>query len=560
MTTRILIGDVRAKLAELPDESVHCVVTSPPYFGLRDYGTASWEGGDPACDHVEKNARNDVSAEDLARRAAQSSAGTGDGSKVKPMQFKGACNKCGAIRADKQIGLEDTPAAFVAVMVEVFREVRRVLRNDGTLWLNLGDSYASAWACNRRSEIGSGSMEKGKRADRPNRLTGGLKEKDLIGIPWRVAFALQQPYTAPVCVKTEIDRAWLAALMDGEGCIGIRRFDSYREEKQQVYQDGFVVYTTVTNNDVPLLDRCIEITGYGRAALKQAAENTDSRGIVSRRDSFGWRLDGNKAVDVIKAAYPYLIAKRKQACIAYTLDQLNKTGHGSRAVPIEIQEKKRLLWDLIKRCNQREAVDLPGWIEEPKQTVEPGWYLRSEIIWHKPNPMPESVTDRPTKSHEQIFLLTKSARYHYDATAIAEAFADERMGNPGTYKWKQGEGGVAGGGANSLHKGDGTVAGWNTDGSKTTRNRRSVWTVATQPFSEAHFATFPPALIEPCILAGCPKGGTVLDPFGGAGTTGLVADRHGRDAILIELNPEYAAIAERRIAADAGMFAKVAAE
>jgi site-specific DNA-methyltransferase (adenine-specific) len=144
-----------------------------------------------------------------------------------------------------------------------------------------------------------------------------------------------------------------------------------------------------------------------------------------------------------------------------------------------------------------------------------GWYLRSDIIWHKPNPMPESVTDRPTKAHEYVFLLTKSARYYYDAVAIAEPSIAE------------------------------------------TRNARSVWSITTQPFKGAHFATMPPELASRCILAGSRIGDTVLDPFGGAGTTGLVADRLGRDAVLIELNPTYAALARDRIHDDAPMFAEV---
>jgi DNA modification methylase len=320
MTVRIIIGDVREKLAELPDESVHCVVTSPPYFGLRDYGVAG------------------------------------------------------------QIGLEPTPAEFVAVMVEVFREVRRVLRKDGTLWLNLGDSYhgnglsggdgSKAFGGTRPDKIARQSNLKSVSA--PKRESG-VKPKDLLGIPWRVAFALQAD----------------------------------------------------------------------------------------------------------------------------------------------------------------------------------GWYLRQDIIWAKPNPMPESVTDRCTKAHEYLFLLSKSARYHYDAEAIAEAFADERQGASGVnsgvpeqYADAAGRGGDQG---LSAFRGDG----------KAGRNRRSVWTVATQPFKEAHFATFPPDLIKPCIKAGCPKGGTVLDPFGGAGTTGLVADRLQRDAILIELNPAYAVMMTERITDDAPLFTDV---
>jgi DNA modification methylase len=204
-----------------------------------------------------------------------------------------------------------------------------------------------------------------------------------------------------------------------------------------------------------------------------------------------------------------------------------------------------------------------------------GWYLRQDIIWSKPNPMPESVTDRCTKAHEYLFLLSKSARYFYDAGAIAEQAKDWSVGGPGegikeTLHYGAGNGGngglsalagrykrkradrIGGNKHNDTKHSDGSVF----TGCET-RNKRSVWTVNTQSFPEAHFATFPPALIEPCILAGCPKGGTVLDPFGGAGTTGLVADRLGRNAILIELNPEYAAIAERRIKGDAGMFAEV---
>src|SRR6185369_10154520 len=176
-----------------------------------------------------------------------------------------------------------------------------------------------------------------------------------------------------------------------------------------------------------------------------------------------------------------------------------------------------------------------------------GWFLRQDIIWSKPNPMPESVRDRCTKAHEYLFLLSKGPRYYYDAEAIAE---------------KSLRAGDIPGGNNERGKGEFGVAPHAPFNGAVpeTRNKRSVWEVATQPFSEAHFATYPPALIEPCILAGCPKGGTVLDPFFGAGTTGLVADRLGRNCIGIELNPEYAAIAERRITKDSILFADVAVE
>jgi DNA modification methylase len=319
----------------MPDESVHCVVTSPPYFGLRDYGVAG------------------------------------------------------------QIGLEETPSAFVAEMVSVFREVRRVLRKDGTLWLNLGDSYAGSWGAQGRQGA-TGQMSGRSVADvrerskisaaqisaHPQRMsqTGtirepGLKPKDLIGVPWRVALALQAD----------------------------------------------------------------------------------------------------------------------------------------------------------------------------------GWWLRQDIIWHKPNPMPESITDRCTKAHEYIFLLTKSERYFYDSDAVAEPVGEwSKKALEGRWMRRTNYGTAEVSGRNEAGMNYGSrVRG------DALRNLRSVWTVATQPFSGAHFATFPPDLIEPCIKAGCPAGGTVLDPFGGAGTTGLVADRLGRDAILIELNPAYAEMARDRLRRDAGMFADI---
>lgn len=285
-------GDALAVLRELPAESAHCCVTSPPYWGLRDYGV------------------------------------------------------------NGQIGLEGTPEEYVDRLVEIFREVRRVLRDDGTLWLNLGDSYANTSAGagglgKQWSNHGTVQM-RGIMKDIPR----GLKPKDLVGVPWRVAFALQAD----------------------------------------------------------------------------------------------------------------------------------------------------------------------------------GWYLRSDIIWAKPNPMPESVTDRPTKAHEYLFLLAKSDQYYYDADAITEVAITEVnapfAGRQGTSEYHARSGGI---------------------GTNGVRNRRSVWTVATRPFPDAHFATFPPKLIEPCILAGSPVDGVVLDPFAGAATTLVTAYQHGRRAIGIELSRDYCDMGARRI-------------
>ncbi|WP_414664968.1 DNA-methyltransferase [Horticoccus sp. 23ND18S-11] len=317
-----MIGDALAHLRALPADSVHCCVTSPPYWGLRDYGV----GG--------------------------------------------------------QLGLEPTPKDFVVKMVEVFDEVFRVLRPDGTCWVNLGDSYFSGGghadsAVNDRRG-GYNMANRPEHEHRAFRARNG-RPKDLVGIPWRVAFALQ----------------------------------------------------------------------------------------------------------------------------------------------------------------------------------DSGWYLRQDIVWHKPNPMPESVRDRCTKAHEYIFLLTKSPRYFFDAASISEPVS-------GTAHSR-------GSGVNPKAKVFGQNSRINRDrdpdhqspakirakqnrsfsaavtGLVERRNKRSVWTVAPRAYRGAHFATFPPQLIEPCILAGCPRGGVVLDPFGGSGTTGAVALQHGRNAILIELNPDYAPLIEARL-------------
>ncbi len=324
----ILQGDVRETLRALEAGSVQTCVTSPPYFGLRDYGV------------------------------------------------------------DGQIGLEPTPAEYVEQMVAVFREVRRVLRDDGTLWLNLGDSYNAAGREGHGTRQGckqGSNRASATKADNCRPSVADLKPKDLIGIPWRVAFALQQD----------------------------------------------------------------------------------------------------------------------------------------------------------------------------------GWYLRQDIIWHKPNPMPESVRDRCTKAHEYLFLLSKSERYFWDAEAMQEPAKAAHIGEmdggaqrlPNGSNANDGRNFRAGRSGNKQRKpatardcpNEGVAGSVPWEGF--TRNRRSVWTVATRPYKGAHFATFPPTLIEPCILAGAPFNGLVLDPFTGSGTTAAVALQHGRRFIGCELNPDYINLAEARIAA-----------
>ena len=473
MSIKIITGDCRDVLRTLPDESVHCVITSPPYYGLRDYGTAQWEGGDPRCAHIERATRGDSGRPSCSPRPCFE----GKPNETK-QQFKNICGKCGARRIDSQIGLERSLGEYVETMVAVFRDVRRVLRKDGTLWLNMGDSYAAS--VNGRSAADTKAL--------------GNDDRTFRDKPFSTIGSIARPGH------------------DGHG--------------------GFVATAAARNRN--------GLAGFDTGYLKPK----DLCGIP-------WR-------------------------VAFALQA-------------------------------------------------DGWWLRQDIIWAKPNPMPESVTDRCTKAHEYLFLLTKAERYYYDAEAIKENVGEE------TRRQKTFRGGCYTNNTAFDNSHDYAGHALYSDGepSLAGRNKRSVWEIATAPFSEAHFATFPPALIEPCIKAGtsekgcCAKCGkpwrretgrnvdprqvepseldrfgngsagvhrkignayqkwmeenpkqtlgwspscecgaevvpaTILDPFSGAGTTGLVADRLGRNAILIELNPQYAAMAERRIQDDAPLFADV---
>lgn len=334
MTVTIRQGDCREVLRTLPADSVNCVVTSPPYWGLRDYGV---EG---------------------------------------------------------QIGLEHCLGDHLALLVDVFREVRRVLRPDGTVWMNYGDAYAAA----------------------PNGRSAA-------------------------------------------------------ETK------------TAGNDDRTFRDKPISTVG----AIYDP--NHQPRSRVGAGDNKG-NLGGD---------------------------------HKGRVVGVgTLKPKDRML------LPARVAIAL----------CDDGWWLRDEIVWHKPNPMPSSVKDRTTPAHEMIYMFSKSPRYYYDHDAIKEPCS---VGDRGS-SFTEGHTGIRQQGRASLLPRESQTEGM--------RAKRSVWSVCPKGFKEAHFATFPPALIEPCILAGCPVGGTVLDPFFGAGTTGLVADRHRRNCIGIKLNADYVAISQRRIMAE----------
>lgn len=575
----LYVGSALEVLRELPERSVNCCVTSPPYWGLRDYGT------------------------------------------------------------DGQIGLEETPEVFVSALVEVFREVRRVLSDDGTLWLNLGDSYVSAPRGNAPGDFSTSSLTNPQRQDsvaRPQGTTSaragrqnaeeqrsvswridGLKAKDLAGIPWKVAQALQAPqYTGRISV--ERDRVWLAATVDAEGTIC--GFDHTRADDGS-HRSG--VHITITNTSSRLLDEAARIWPTSRSEHQHP-----TAGHLGTKQSWRWIVHGiDNKLSALRDLYPYLIVKREQAVVAYSLLLLMKDakrlGHSSQKDAV--LAKRRVLTGLLSDLNHGRPVDLPSWLTEPPSLYEPGWYLRSDIVWAKPNPMPESVTDRPTKSHEYVFLLSKSPRYFFDQEAVREPAEWARWGaqtvrkpQPGTASWikPKGKQELLGEQQAKMRGGD-TKSGfndrWAEGDNPTGRNIRTVWDIATQPYADAHFATFPEELPRRCIAAGCPewvcgtcgkarvremdityrdtrpggngrrdgegfrgsgvrvmgsgrrlekdvettgfsdcghdnyRPGVVLDPFMGSGTTALVARKLGRRAVGIELSPEYAALCARRL-------------
>lgn len=471
--SQIICGDALTELRKLADESVNCCVTSPPYWKLRDYGLAG------------------------------------------------------------QLGLEPTPEAYVAKLVEIFREVKRILRNDGTLWLVLGNSY---WGSGQgygdtkttnKNHVGSHKRRK------PEYLDCGLKPKDLIGIPWWVAFALQQPYYTGR-IKQERDRIWLAAIVDGEGCMFIHKRKAGQNNGQgyQRKSDSYGAGMEVANCHESIVKRCLEITGMGSICFQDKESRLKNR----NQRLFRWNLRSNECRGIIREIYPYLVGKQHEARLVLGCPSSGKDAEKAHA-------------GLINLHNGFESnIDFPASIS----MFEPGYYLRSDIVWHKLNPMPESVTDRPTKIHEYIFLLSKNAKYYFDQGAVKGPILDssiERLRHSWHGNKKRGWSGSA---QNNIDRYFGTKSEEELSKIKSLGcNIRSVWTITTKPmpkiFGYEHFATFPQEIPERCIKAGCPKDGLVLDPFFGSGTMGLVALRLGREFIGIELNPEYCEMAKKRI-------------
>lgn len=475
----IEFGDCRAIMRKWAAEGVKAqtCVTSPPYYGLRDYGVAG------------------------------------------------------------QIGLEETPEQYIAAMVEVFRCVRDVLADDGTLWVNIGDSYAGSWGSQGRNYSGVGvsaiSARQVMASQRKKSKTGtikqdGLKPKDLIGVPWMLARALRDPYyTGPV--KHICDQVWLAAMMDAEGSICGTEYQTGDRIKTNIY-------ISITNTSVPIIEKCDRLFPQD---VKHIYEKVNGN---SNRKCFRWdveRMD-QKAL-LLRTIYPHLVAKRKQAIIGYTFIEMQRgLVSKKKGYLVEQHEQRSWLMQALSLLNSGQDVDIPDWCIEPPNLFEQGYYLRQDIIWSKPNPLPESVTDRCTKSHEYLFLLSKSPSYYFDSSAMKEPAKSKPHGKSHSFARKTATTPPPGSPANHRENREPVeYAG--------TRNKRSVWTVATRPYKGAHFATFPPALIEPCIRAGSRPGQAVVDPFMGSGTTAQVALSNGRRYLGCELNRDYEPLQQRRI-------------
>ncbi len=502
-------GDVREVLRTLPAESVQTVVTSPPYWSLRDYGIApSVWGGDADCAHawgpMERGKRADLLPADVTTSTGR--IGTDDRQGHASLNGGHYCQCCGAWRG--ALGLEPTPALFVAHMVEVFREVWRVLRKDGTAWVNLGSSYASGDSGPSPSLSPAHVPAYGNGDTEPSGSRGsGSAYRDLCG-ECLVDYLNHQRSTLgtrPPLALGPRPASPIARDIEHSGSV---------EEPHAASLPAAQESTT--------LESWLRLRG----ACSRCATREDALLEL-----------GSDVADVLVSAH--------------TVERTNGRGNRGKAGRKTGTDASVLAWEqYTSTFKPKDMVPIPWMVAMALQAD--GWYLRQDIIWAKPNPMPESVRDRCTKAHEYVFLLSKSPRYFWDQDAIREAAE-----KTGTLAHLAGGNGIRAGSRDGLRREEwrarksivlgsqapteSGVSGEPTSG----RNKRSVWTVATDPFPEAHFATFPPALIAPMILAGAPVDGTVLDPFVGSGTTAIEAKRLGRRAIGIDLNTEYLDMAVR---------------
>lgn len=481
-TLTLLLGDAREVLSGMDAGTVNCVVTSPPYFGLRDYE------GNP-----------------------------------------------------DQIGVETSPTEYVAALVQVFAEIRRVLAADGTFWLNIGDSYCTSppgksehgmRSSTLDSKHAAGTLRESVRRASVDR-SKFMPSKNMLGIPWRVAFALQddgwilrnaivwhKPNAMPESVRDrlssryehvfmfskaewtgdsvlnlpDVDAAWLAALIDGEGSITIAR--DRRSEKNPAHQDVFQLCVSIANTCVPLLEKASRLMGGPRVRKNNDGVN---------RPGYAVQVSGKKAAEVVAAVKPWLIDKLPQADIALALQDtqraagVDKASYQSR----DGRAYKERLWEAMLAANRRDEQEL-AWVRPARR----GRWV-SQPYWFDLDPIREPVSriDKP----RPISGRNKTPRH---------AAATDNTG------WKDHE-------VSAHERG---------------RNPGDVWSIATTPLSAAHFATFPVELPRRCIAAGCKPGGTVLDPFAGAGTTALAAQQLGRRAVGIDINAKYHDIALKRMA------------
>lgn len=368
----IICGDCLEVMRTWPDGCVQSAVTSPPYWGLRDYGIepSVW-GGDPACEH-EWAEHIEPAANGILHDGGMSGQTLSGNSATRKPKHSAFCQKCGAWRGC--YGLEPTPELFVEHTVTIFREVRRVLRDDGTLWLNLGDSYNAAGRDTHGTRIGAKqgtNRASANGSDAVRSTASSLKPKDLVGIPWRVALALQQPYYTGR-IRDERDRVWLAAMLDAEGSVcGTEYLNGDRTKTN--------IYISITNTSVPIIEKCERLFPQD---VKHVYEKTNG---VSNRQCFRWDVERMETKALfLREVYPYLVAKRKQAIIGYTFIEMQRGLLSKKKGYLpEQQEKQSCLMSILSKLNGGEDVDLPGWVVEPPSLFEPGFYLRQDIIWHK---------------------------------------------------------------------------------------------------------------------------------------------------------------------------------
>lgn len=519
---KILQGNALDVLKTLPDKSVQMCVTSPPYYNLRDYGTATWVGGDPNCNHYRDSKYSENCATGHKYMMEH-------GEAVGDAIYKTVCPKCGAVRIDEQIGLEETPDEYIQRLVEVFREVKRVLKDDGTLWINIGDTY-NGTKIGKTDAKTYGTVNE-ECAEINKQCWQGAKNKDLLGIPWQLAFALRKPYYTGV-VKNITDRVWLASMMDAEGSFCLSQYN-YRGKPK------INLYISMTNSSEKIINKF-------DALFPQEIKHVYAKSGVVRKQVYRIDIEQlEKKEQFICEIFPHIVEKRKQCIVAYTFLQLQKGMPNKKYGYTDEQSEKRTeLVELMHKLNVGEDVVLPKYCVEPRSLYEDGFYLRQDIIWDKSgNAMPESVTDRCTKAHEYIFLLSKSPKYLFNYDAIKEPVKEVSL-KRAQYGWHgkgiDNTGNYAGLG--QLEDGEMLGRMVHEDG----RHKRDVWHINTNSYSGAHFATYPEELVLPCILAGSNEGDIVLDVFNGAATTGIVAIKNNRKYIGIELNPKYVKLSEER--------------